>query len=293
MHDWGIINFLSEIKTHSDTYYLSKFLEEKGCKSLNDIADVLGKLIRSGVNLGVICVVDTTNDTILLLSDGCRSLYIDLDMNETTVNSFSSLTEEGRDDYFFKWFILLDFQWNIYNIKYEYINKVTVKEKHRTTTYAQSSIPYANEYEGIDDYYTSKKKEKSLALSSLGDSLNWQDGGLKESETIDWVDPALVIDSKDLQDYMTQFWETESDLAQRKNTWFWQWWVWDNLVSRLCTTANLISTEMYELAEDFYNTYPSTDNEYLWEYVETERFNLMSTVLEYNDNFEYDDEGLL
>lgn len=289
MHDWGIINFLSEIKTHSDTYYLSKFLEEKGCKSLNDVADVLGKLIRSGVNLGVICVVDTTNDTILVLSDGCRSLYVDLDMNETTVNSFSSLTEEGRDDYFFKWFILLDFQWNIYNIKYEYINKVTVKEKYKTTTYTQPSIPYANEYEGMDDYYSSKKKEKSLVLSSLGDSLNWQDEEMKESETIDWIDPALVIDSKDLQDYMTQFWETESDLAQRKNTGFGQGWVWDTLVSRLCTTANLISMEMYELVDDFYNTYPSSDNEYLWEYIETERCNLMSTVLEYNDNFEYDE----
>ena len=187
-------------------------------------------------------------------------------MNETTVNSFSSLTEEGRDDYFFKWFILLDFQGNIYNIKYEYINKVTVKEKYKSTTYAQSSIPYANEYEGMDDYYSSKKKEKSLVLSSLGDSLNWQDEELKESETIDWIDPALVIDSKDLQDYMNQFWETESDLAQRKNTWFGQGWV-----------------------DDFYNTYPSSDNEYLWEYIETERCNLMSTVLEYNDNFEYDE----
>lgn len=70
----------------------------------------------------------------------------------------------------------------------------------------------------MDDYYSSKKKEKSLVLSSLGDSLNWQDEELKESETIDWIDPALVIDSKDLQDYMNQFWETESDLAQRKNT---------------------------------------------------------------------------
>ena len=47
--------------------------------------------------------------------------------------------------------------------------------------------------------------------------------------------------------------------------------------------------EMYELLDDFYNTYPSSDNEYLWEYIETERCNLMTTVLEYNDNFEYDE----
>ncbi len=287
MHDWGIVNFLSEIKTHSDTYYLSKFLEEKGCKSLNDVADVLGKLVRSGVNLGVICVVDTTNDTILVLSDGCRSLYVDLDMSETTVNSFSSLTDYGRDDYFFKWFIVLDFQGNIYNIKYDYINKVTVKDKFKLTTHSQSPIPYANEYEGMDEYYSSKKKEKNLALSNLGDSLNWQDW-VEESTTIDWIDPVLVIDSKDLQDYMNQFWETESDLSERKNTWFGQGGVWDTLVSRLCTTANLIAMEMNDLLDDFQYLYPSSDIEYLSEYIETERSNMMTTVLDYNDNFEYD-----
>ena len=69
----------------------------------------------------------------------------------------------------------------------------------------------------MDEYYSSKKKEKNLALSNLGDSLNWQDW-VEESTTIDWIDPVLVIDSKDLQDYMNQFWETESDLSERKNT---------------------------------------------------------------------------
>ena len=69
----------------------------------------------------------------------------------------------------------------------------------------------------LDECYSSKKKEKNLALSNLGDSLNWQDW-VEESTTIDWIDPVLVIDSKDLQDYMNQFWETESDLSERKNT---------------------------------------------------------------------------
>lgn len=209
-------------------------------------------------------------------------------MTETSVNSFSSLDEDGRDDYFFKGFILLDFEWNIFNIKYEYINKVTAKVVVTHKTYPQSSIPYADDYESLDDYYSSKKKDKSLMLSNLGESENWKDW-IEESQTIDWIDPALIIDSKDLQDYMNQFWETESDLAQRKNTWFGHGGVWDTLVSRLCTTANLISMEMYELVDDFYNTYPQSDGEYLWEYIEWERMNLMETVMEYNENFEYDE----
>ena len=290
IHDWGIIHFLSEVKTHSDTYYLSKFIEEKGCNSLNDIAELLGKLIRSWVNLGVICVVDTSNDTILLLSDGCRSLHIDIDESETIINWFSSLTDKWDDDYFFKWFILLDFQWNIFNIKYEYLNKVVVKTR-AVSTYAhdyQQGIPYANGYDPVDEYSSVKKKEESI-LQTLWDSINWKDEEKETWDWIDWIDPVLIVDSTDLQAYMKDFWETESDLAQRKNTWFGQGWVWDTLVSKLCTTANLISMEMYALVEDFYDTYQTQDIEYLWEYIEWERMNLMETVLEYEENFEYDE----
>lgn len=294
VHDWGIINFLSEVKTHSDTYYLSKFLEEKGCESLNDIADLLGKLVRSWVNLGVICVVDTSNDTILVLSDGCRSLYIDMDVAETKVDSFSSLTDKGDDEYFFKWFMLLDFEWNILHTKYEYINKFTTKTKYPITTTHNSStwISYASEEDitELDRYYSNKKKEdENLTIfPTLGESVNWRDWA-EESATIDWIDPVLIVDSTDLQNYMTDFWETESDLAQRKNTWFGQGWVWDTLVSKLCTCANLISMEMNALVDDFYDTYPSKDMEYLYEYIEWERMNLMETVLEYEENFEYDE----
>lgn len=285
MHDWGIINYLSEVKTHSDTYYLSKFLEEKGCKSLNDIADTLGKLVRSWVNLGVICVVDTTNDTILLLSDGCRSLHVELDMTETIVEWFSSLTDKWEDDYFFKWFILFDFQWNIYNIKYEYLNKVIVKTQKPLypVTWA-----YWDWYSNFDDYYPDKKKVENMTLSNFWESKKWNDitEGNKE---VDWIDPALIIDSEDLTQYMNTFWETESDLSERRLAWIWQGQVYDLLIKRLATTANLIRLEMNELANEFYSIYPETRADGIWEYVEAESMNVMNTVLEYNDNFEFED----
>lgn len=282
MHDWGVINFLSEVKTHSDTYYLSKFVEEKKCDSLDSIADILGKLIRSSVNIWVVCVVDTQNDTILLVSDGCRSLYIDTNIDETIMNSFSSLDDSGRDEYFFKGYVLLDFNGNISKIQYDYINKIVIKP----IKYTQPALPYASGYSSLDeaddDYFPKKKEEKDDILTVLGDSINWKDN-------LDWIDPALVIDSADLTAYLAEFWELETDLTERKASWFWQWWVWDSTIKALCTTANLIYIEMNDLVDTHYALYTQTEVEGLYEYVEHETMGIMDIVLEYSPNFEFED----
>lgn len=273
IHDWGVINFLDEVKTHSDTYYLSKFIEEKWGDSLESITWILSKLIRTWTSLWVICVVDTSNSTILVLSDGCRSLYIDRDIAESKVYSFSSLTEIGEDDRFFKWYIVLDFYGNILDIKYEYINKVHSKALIPLATNKYSAWDSEDEY-----YYSEGKKKDQLLLSDL-----W-----KDSEDINWIDPALLIDSKELNSYLAEFWDTEKELADKKANWMGQWWVWESMIDSLCYTANLVYMEMNDLVEDFFQSYPNSDAEYLYDYIEHEGMGLMEICLEYSPNFEYD-----
>lgn len=283
MHDWGIIHFLSEVKTNSDTYYLSKFIEEKGCWSLDSIKEILSSLIKTWVKLGVVVVVDTSTDEILMLSDGWRSLYIDINHDETIINSFSSLTEDWDDSYSFRWFIILDFNWNIQSIDYEYLNKMYVKPVTVPATsyhWTQPSLPYADQYWYIDEeeeYY--KKKDQKLLLAS------WDDF----SSEVDYIDPAIIIDSKELKRLLSNFWETESTLNQLKLSGTTSWTQWDLWVYELSDICNNIHTEMEELADDFYATYTTPNSDYIYEYVDAEKVALMEMVMEYNQNFEYVD----
>ena len=305
VHDWGVINFLSEWRTHSDTYYLTKFIEEKKCDSLESIKDTLWGLIKAGVELGVICVIDTKENNFLLLSDGKRSLYIDANIDDSYVREFSSLTEDGSDKYSFRWYMILDFNWTIHSIEYSYINKEEEKKSTQVCTTYSAGSPYSSSYYYDEDRYSSyyKKKEtkedesEQLALAQIEGIFSWDI--TEETELWEWtppmnyVDPSMIIDSADLNDYLSQFFEIEKDLCDRRDSWMGQWAVYANLIAQLKELANLIAIEMDELLDDFIVTYCNdwggSDVDSYYEYVDSEKMQIMDMVFQFDENFEFED----
>lgn len=118
---WGAVEYPFE-KGVSDTWFLSQYINW-----LDGFEAISAKLNTLDFNLGVIAIVDKSNNQIMMWSDAARSFYFCFDnAEETKLEYASSLTETGGDEYTFKWSVVFDFEGNIIKKDTEFLNKKKV-----------------------------------------------------------------------------------------------------------------------------------------------------------------------
>ena len=266
---------------NSDTYYLSKFIEEKKAMSLSDIQVVLSGLNRCWVELWVICAVDTLSKEILLYSDGHRSLVVNTNADESIMHSFSSLTDSWSDEFSFSGFAILDFDWNISTIDYLYKNKKKIPKTSSVVVthkqYKKSSIPYSSyEEEEYYNWYTSTNKTSTAEIE-------------------EYIDPATIVSSHILTTLSDEFYCLESEMSTMRSKWATNTVIYYSNITDITNLANRISKEMFIIVDKYYedcaNSWRHEFDEFdeLYEYIESERLGIMEIVLEYNNNFEYEE----
>ena len=69
MHGWGIMNFIESNEDKPDTFYLCRFLEERGADDFNKMLDVFSELEKKKISLGVVVVYDMLENNYFCISD--------------------------------------------------------------------------------------------------------------------------------------------------------------------------------------------------------------------------------
>lgn len=134
MHGWGVMNFIESDDDKSDTYYMARFLEERGADTFAKMVNVFSELEKKKISLGVVVVYDMLNNTYICISDGARSLYVDLDLENQSINYFSSLDDSGDDGYsFYGWFVW-DNDWRLLQSEFKYLNQYIEKKTYPITS---------------------------------------------------------------------------------------------------------------------------------------------------------------
>ena len=177
------MNFIESNEERPDTYYLARFLEERDADDFNKMLVVFSELEKKNISLGVVIVYDMLTDTFFCISDGARSLYVDLDLENQRIEYFSSIDDDGDDGYsFFGWFVS-DMEGNVISSEFKYFNKYVEKKKayqasshygtssggkvYDSTTQTWIYRPTTNRYEDDNDYYTNAYANQAAARATI------------------------------------------------------------------------------------------------------------------------------
>lgn len=165
LHWWGVMNFIESDKELSDTYYLARFLEERGANDFNLMMEVFAELIKKKISLGVIVVYDLLDNNFLLMSDGDRSMYIEFSW-ENQLEYFSSINDEWSDEYSFIGWLIANNKWEVLGCEFKELNKYKKKYTAPSTSTTQA---YSDYYSGsvCDDenyYYRAHRARTQTSL---------------------------------------------------------------------------------------------------------------------------------
>lgn len=138
---WGEVEGMDLYKP--DSYYLSQWIERKN--SFDEIKESFAKI---KFEYGTVVIVDKHYKTVMMVMDGNRSMWIDLD-SDGNIISFSSLTEEGGDEYKNVGTIIFDFSGGVIENGITKFNEKKVY--HKPAEYIKKDTKDKN-----DSYYSSR-----------------------------------------------------------------------------------------------------------------------------------------
>lgn len=213
IHEWGIVEGIDPDR--SDTFVLLQYLDMH-CNTLEECLDRIKILISRRITIGTIMIYSKAEWKIMFFADGERSLYIAKNPNNT-IDYIQSRKDDTVVDYKTKWYIVVDFNGNIYVEDLQMVNEVKVVHKAAPVTYYQPPLTGASQ-----QMLPPARWAYSMYGDDYYDDFNWGwiDGGFQDinpdAEDVNAIEEENIwINDLPLADVMELLWDADEKLFRR------------------------------------------------------------------------------